>query len=221
MADLLNQITYGNLNQNLLDTLKSNCIADKVLPILDKEYKTILSFPLNDSATTKDELNTLVNNINSIKSDENKKHLSRFFRYDKSLQQAIITTFSEKGINVEELVSTVSGDIGSTIIKLKQKYQRPRPYQLAQYYKLKLFPFASTSAHSPSYPSGHTIQAYVILNIIGNKFPQTFNFCKKMIDDVANSRVYLGLHYPSDNDASYLIGREILKLKSFTEKYKI
>ena len=42
-----------------------------------------------------------------------------------------------------------------------------------------------------------------------------------MIDDVAYSRVYLGQHFPSDNDASYLIGSEILKLKEFSTKYEI
>jgi hypothetical protein len=42
-----------------------------------------------------------------------------------------------------------------------------------------------------------------------------------MIDDISYSRVFLGQHYPSDNDFSKQIGKEILKHKEFTEKYEI
>ena len=184
MEDWLNKVTYGNLSKYHLDILKRKCLADDVIPILDKTYGSQLDFPLNNSESVKQE-------------------------------------FTVKGMDVAEIYNSINEDIAPTIIKLKQKYQRPRPFQLAQYYKLKLFPYDTFSGHSPSYPSGHTIQAYVILNIIGNKYPQSYGFCKQFITDIADSRVYLGLHYPSDNDASYLIGQEILKLKSITDKYKI
>jgi hypothetical protein len=42
-----------------------------------------------------------------------------------------------------------------------------------------------------------------------------------MIEDVSYSRIFLGLHYPSDNDFAKAIGKEILKHKAFTEKYEI
>jgi len=221
MADWFNKITYGNLSENLLEILKKKCIADEVIPILDKKYGAKLNFPLNNSESVKEELNEMVEKVNSLKEESNSIHLYRYKRYDRQLLQSIISTFKEKGLNVEELIISIDEDISPTIIKLKQKYQRPRPYQLAEYYKLKLFPYETNSGHSPSYPSGHTIQAYVILNIIGNKHPNSYGFCKEFINDIANSRVYLGLHYPSDNDSSFIIGQEILKLKPIIDKYKI
>ena len=221
MEDWLNKVTYGNLSEYHLDILKQNCLADEVIPILDKTYGSQLDFPLNNSETVKQELNELVEKVRSIFDESNSEHFARYKRYDRNLKQSIISAFTVKGMDIEEIFDSINDDISSTIIKLKQKYQRPRPYQLAQYYKLKLFPYDTFSGHSPSYPSGHTIQAYVILNIIGNKYPQSYGFCKQFITDIADSRVYLGLHYPSDNDASYLIGQEILKLKSITDKYKI
>lgn len=221
MEDWLNKVTYGNLSEYHLNILKKKCLADEVIPILDKTYGNELNFPLNNSETVKQELNDMSKKVKSVFDESNSEYLARYKRYDKNLMQSIVSTFALKGIDVEEIYNSVNDDIAPTIIKLKQKYQRPRPYQLAQYYKLKLFPYNTFSGHSPSYPSGHTIQAYVILNIIGNKFPKTYSFCKKFITDIADSRVYLGLHYPSDNDASYLIGQEILKLKSITDKYKI
>ena len=42
-----------------------------------------------------------------------------------------------------------------------------------------------------------------------------------MIDDVAYSRLYLGVHYPSDNDFAIEIAKEILKHPDFTKKYGI
>ena len=221
MEDWLNKITYGNINQTMVKEIQKKCIGDEVIPIIDKKYKNQLTPPKNNSQTVKDELNQITEMVSSLSDESNKEHLRRYLRYDKQLLQVILATFIEMGMDVTEVVRSINNDINPTIIKLKQMYQRPRPYQLAEYYKLKLFPFASYSAHSPSYPSGHTLQAYCILNVIGNKFPKTFSFCKKMIDDVAYSRVYLGQHFPSDNDASYLIGSEILKLKEFSTKYEI
>ena len=221
MQHSFNYITYGNINQSQLELLTKECLADEVLGALDAKFKDRLQFPLNDSATTKAELNDIASKVKSLGEKDNSDYLHRYKRYDKSLKQSIISIFQSKGIDVEKLVLSIYADVSPTIIKLKQKYQRPRPYQLAQYYKLKLFPYSSESAHSPSYPSGHTLQAYCVLNIIANKYPNAYEFCKNFIDDIAYSRVYLGVHYPSDNDASFLIGKEILKLKSITDKYKI
>ena len=221
MASWFNNITYGNLNQRLLEILKKKCIADAVIPVLDKTYGDKLNFPQNNSDSVKEELNDMVQKVNSLKDENNKSHYFRYLRYDRNLLQSIIAVFTEKGLDIKEIVENVDNDISPTIIKLKQKYQRPRLNQLAEYYKLKLFPFSTISGHSPSYPSGHTLQAYVILNIVANKHPQSYSFCKEFINDVANSRVYLGLHYPSDNDASFIIGQEILKLPSIIKKYNI
>jgi hypothetical protein len=221
MEDWFNKITYGNISQTSLELLTKKCLSDAVIPILDKKYGSELDFPKNNSETTKGELNQMVKYITSMRNASNSEYLARYLKYDKALLQSIISIFQSKGIDVADIVKSVNEDVAPTIHKLKQKYQRPRPNQLAQYFKLKLFPFDTKTGHSPSYPSGHTIQAYTILNIIGNKHPESYDFCKQLIEDVANSRVYLGLHYESDNDASYLIGQEILKLKSITEKYKI
>ena len=221
MENWLNKVTYGNLSDYYLDIYKTNCIADAVIPILDEKYGSKLNFPLNNSETVKQELNDMVQMVSSANDESNSDHLRRYIRYDRNLLQSIISAFTTKGIDVTEICNSVYEDVTPAIVKLKQKYQRPRPYQLAQYYKLKLFPYNTKSGHTPSYPSGHTIQSYIILNIIGNKHPQAYGFCKKFIEDIALSRVYLGLHYPSDNDASFIIAQEIMKLKPIIEKYKI
>jgi len=221
MVDSLNDVTYGNLNQFSIQQMQESCLADAVIPILNEKYGAKLVFPSNLSDTTKDELNEVKKAIDVILDKENKEHFDRFKRYDRNLLQTINAVFYMKGITVDKITESVTKDMTPLVYKLKQKYQRPRPYQLAQYYKLKLFPFNSHSAHTPSYPSGHTLQAYCILNVIGTQNPKSYQYCKKMIDDIAQSRVSLGVHFPSDNDASYIIGNEILKLPEFAKKYKL
>jgi hypothetical protein len=212
----LNQVTYGNPTKELKVYLEEDSLVDDLFLKLKDNY-----FPLNDSELVKDELNDIVDYINSISDEENKAFLTRYKAYDRSLTQVIATTFKQKGIDVENLCEEIIKDIRNLIYKLKYFYQRPRPYQLAQYYKLKLFPYNSFSASTPSYPSGHTLEAYVILNVISDKYPNEYQFCREMIEDVAFSRLYLGLHYQTDNDFAKEVAKEILKHPKFTQKYGI
>lgn len=212
----LNQVTYGNPTKEIKHYLEEDSLVDDLFKRFDEDF-----FPSNDSELVKDELNEIVDYINSISDEENKAFLTRYKAYDRSLIQVITTTFKQKGIDVENLCKDIIIDIRNLIVKLKYFYQRPRPFQLAQYYKLKLFPYNSLSGNSPSYPSGHTLEAYVILNVIADKYPNEYQFCKEMINDVAYSRLYLGLHYQTDNDFAKEIAKEILKHSKFTKKYGI
>lgn len=212
----LNQVTFGNPTKEQKVYLEEDSLVDDLFLKFKDDY-----FPLNDSELVKDELNDIVDYVNSISDEENKAFLTRYRSYDRSLIQVITTTFKQKGIDVEELCEDIIKDIRNLISKLKYYYQRPRPNQLAQYYKLKLFPFNSFTSNTPSYPSGHTLQAYVILNVISDKYPNEYQFCREMIDDVAYSRLYLGLHFPTDNDFAKEVAKEILKHPKFTKKYGI
>jgi hypothetical protein len=212
----LDQVTYGNPTIEQKKYLEEISIVDDLFPKLKEN-----NFPLTSSELVKDELNEIVDYLNDISSEGNESYLARYKSYDRSLLQNIVTTFQEKEIDVEELCKNIIDDVQPLIAKLKYHFQRPRPSQVAQYYKLKLFPYSSFSSNTPSYPSGHTLQAYVILNVIGDKYPNEYQFCKEMINDIAYSRIYLGLHFATDNDFAKFVGQEILKNPNFTKKYEI
>lgn len=212
----LNQVTYGNPTIEQKKHLEEISIVDDLFLKLKDDY-----FPETSSELVKDELNEIVDYLKDISSEDNQSFLARYKSYDRSLLQVIIATFQEKGIDVEELCTEILKDVNPLLLKLKYHFQRPRPSQVAQYYKLKLFPYQSFSADTPSYPSGHTLQAYVILNVIANKYPSEYQFCKEMINDVGYSRIYLGLHFATDNDFAKFVGQEILKHPDFTKKYEI
>lgn len=216
MSISLNSITYGNPDLKTKKILAQKCLVDDLYPKLIN-----FPFPTNESDSTKQELNESIEKIRDITDKDNAKYLNRYTFYDRNLLQAILNNINSDEYDFVKLVNEIDKDINPLIMRLKYFYQRPRPFQLSSYYKLKLFPFNSTSDKSPSYPSGSTIKAYVILNVLGCKEPILYKTSKKMIDDIANSRTYLGLNYPTDNDFSYQVAQEILKHKSFTQKYGI
>jgi hypothetical protein len=211
-----NDITYGNPTQDQLAFIQGSCLVDDLFDTF--KYWLIQK---HDSELVKDELNEVVDSLSIVSQPENQNYLKRYLAYDRHLIQALSSVFKQKNIDVEELIIEVVKDIQNLIYRLKFHHQRPRPFQLAQYHKLKLFPYKSHSAHTPSYPSGHTIQAMVILNVIGNKYPTEYQYCKELIEDIAYSRIFLGVHYPSDNDGGREIGKAILKHPEFTKKYGI
>jgi hypothetical protein len=213
--EFLNQVTYGNPTYEAKILLEKECIVRDLFPELIKD-----AFPKNDSAATKEELNEIVRSLKDL-DETSPTLLRRYLNYDKALWAYINKMLEVEGIQENDLIQRILVDINPLILKLKYYFQRPRPYQLGNYYKLSLFPMKSTSALTPSYPSGHTIQSIVVLTIIGNKHPNIYQYCSRLWEDVAQSRVAIGVHYPSDNDFSYYVAQEILKHPKFAEKYQI
>jgi hypothetical protein len=212
-----NELTYGNPTVQDLALIQEKCLTDDLFETM----KNTLTYPNNDSELVKDELNEIVDSLATMSQPENQNYLKRYQSYDRNLIQALTTIFKQRDIDAEDLIKDIVKDIQGLISKFKFYYQRPRPRQIAQYYRLKLFPYKSFSAHTPSFPSGHCLQAMVILNVIGNKYPTEYPFCKELIEDITYSRVYLGHHYPSDNEGAKEIGRQVLKHPEFTKKYGI
>ena len=86
------------------------------------------------------------------------------------------------------------------LMELKYKYNRPRPYQLAEFYHMDVTNFNMDSMNTPSYPSGHATQGY----LLGKFYSQRHTEYKKELMDlgeaVAESRIVGKAHYPSDKE---------------------
>lgn len=214
---MLDTITWGNPSQKHLPFLEPDkSPLEKLIPQLIK-----FTFPKNSSKGCREELNELVDCVDALKKDE--AALQRYRAYDENLtkvfaQVIIEQNLKEKGV---EIVDKIIDETIPLIMKLKFYFQRPRPYQMAEYYKLKLFPFYSKSAASPSYPSGHTLQARLICFVLGNHFPDRFDYFESLATDVQHSRIYMGLHYPSDNDYSLFVADTIIRDKDFKARYSL
>lgn len=94
--------------------------------------------------------------------------------------------------------------IGDYIMYFKWHFNRPRPKQLMEYYNENISVNTPDSAKTPSYPSGHTAYAETMKIVIQRKYPMIrFNqSLDKAVNNMAKSRMVLGVHYPSDNTAS-------------------
>lgn len=213
---MLDSIVYGNPTRDYLPSLEATSILDKHFEPLSK-----FTFPRNSSKATREELNLLVDYMNDVA--ETPDILKRYLSYDYELEKtfanlAMKMNFSEDLIN---MVDSLFDDINPLLMKLKMYFNRARPYQLAFAYKLKLFPYKSYSSTTPSYPSGHALQAKVIAYVLGNHLPEHYEYFENLANDICYSRQYLGLHYPSDVDFSILCFETIIKDKEFKVKYKI
>jgi len=89
------------------------------------------------------------------------------------------------------------------IIKdIKIFYNRPRPYQLSEFYNLKINVIETDTHHTPSYPSGHVAYAKLAELLLIEKYPTLKDKFEKMTDKVKLARIKQGVHYPSDNEGS-------------------
>lgn len=97
-------------------------------------------------------------------------------------------------------VSVASSAIVSNI--LKYAVNRPRPFVT--------YPFLEkvTSGGSPSFPSGHTADAFSIATSLSIAYPKWYIIIPAYgwAGAVAYSRMDLGVHYPSDVFAGAIIG---------------
>jgi acid phosphatase (class A) len=85
------------------------------------------------------------------------------------------------------------------IMSLKYKYNRPRPFQLAEFYGIEDFKIHNLdSAKTPSYPSGHTTQGYLLGYVLGHKYPNHYDEFMKLSKFVSESRLMARAHFPSD-----------------------
>ena len=213
----LDLIGYGNPNQNHISWINRESYLDTLFAEL-----THFTFPKNSSEATKEELNYLINRIKETQADKEKQELYQTF--DIYLDEYYIKFLSQYDIprdKVEPIIESIHDDIKPLTVKLKYFFQRPRPFQLAYYYKLKLMPFMTLGADSPSFPSGHAIESKVLSEVLGNMYPELYLPLSKIADEVCDSRIGLGVHYQSDIDVGVYVAEKICEMKEFMIKYQL
>lgn len=89
-------------------------------------------------------------------------------------------------------------EAGHIIIKLKYKFNRPRPFQLANVHCPDLVKYNSETAKTPSYPSGHTTQGKVLALYLSKLYPEFQDQFEAVSDAISLSRMIGGHHFPSD-----------------------
>jgi hypothetical protein len=214
----LNDLSFGNPIREQLIYLRSENYLDSLFNELSS-----YPYPANDSDTSTQELNQLVEYVNTF-SQTNDASTSKRLQAFEEFESFMIKTLVNEGLSEKDVTDTISElhkDIVPLLVKLKYHYQRIRPHVLAFYKEIPLFPLNSCTAHSPSYPSGHAYQSIIYAEVLGNKYPQYYIPLKNMAVDISNSRLFKGLHYDSDLQFANYAAQLVLNHPEFRKKYKL
>lgn len=198
----LNDIVYGNPPLKAIETIQGSG-KEKLKLALDSgvidEFLMHNPAPANDSEETLSELKELAAK-GKLTADEN--------AICEALDEDIYGFFSEyaKRLGIEitaKELDDLTDKYWGIISYIKMKVNRPRPFQLAWYRGVRLFPnINAASANSASYPSGHTFEFLVIMDVLVKKSPETKAQLKALYEKIRNVREISGLHYPSDTKGS-------------------
>ena len=150
----------------------------------------VIPFPKNASMQTYEELNWLQDLPEDI--EFVKKHDD----YEPVFQEIC------KEYNLEypkELVNDLIEASAGIILDLKYHYNRPRPKQLAKEYGMNIGGIELESMNTPSYPSGHSTQGFLIGKILQTKLPINTDAFLQAGKRISYSRNIARAHFPSDS----------------------
>jgi hypothetical protein len=148
-------------------------------------------FPENASKETLDELKYLENKTIDKNFVEKHDDVTKVF---KKLFKELELEFNKE--EVDELLRQSA----KYLMELKYKYNRPRPYQIAEFYHMDVTNFNMDSMKTPSYPSGHATQGYLLGKIYSKRHTEYTKEFTDLGEAVAESRIVGKAHFPSDKE---------------------
>ena len=159
--------------------------------------------PANDSDTTKYEIK-MIKQLGKEMNNERQDQINNELYFKNSLRYYDITDNDK-----DKILYLITNEIDPIIMKLKEKYNRVRPYRLDTTIK----PTIDLPGH-PAYPSGHATQMYFISKLLSKKYPDKSDKYDEIAYKIAKNREYAGVHYESDTK----YGKEIAKI--LVERYE-
>ena len=116
--------------------------------------------------------------------------------------------------NHKALIEKLKTEVKPVIKFHKTYFNAPRPIELAKSVGVELDADDLESARSPSYPSGHSTQAYYIAAHLSKLFPSLQAQFNELANMIAESRVDRGVHFRSDIEAGKLLADQLIVLSS-------
>ena len=208
----VDDIKYGNLRKSHFEKIKEDRAGMLSEALQRGVIKDILEnhpFPLNSSEETKGELEYLKELTDSA-TEEDKKFCNMMEDHHYKFFEKVARDLGMEGLT-EKIIKGWCTDVDPIIFYLKNKFNRPRPYQLANYVDVDLYPIISTDANSGAYPSGHTMDFLVILFRFSKLRPDLVDKFDEIYQRVENVRQLSGVHYPSDKKVSEILFNKLVK----------
>ena len=98
---------------------------------------------------------------------------------------------------VEKLDLFLVNTINPYILKIKKEINRARPFQVNNYINKNRI--KSTTANTAAFPSGHSMQTYFLAKNLALLYPDKANELFQLAENIGQSRIAAGHHYPSDH----------------------
>jgi acid phosphatase (class A) len=178
----------------------------------------VLPPPAADSTTTKTEISLL----HQIEAARTTAQVTAAQADDADQTIFIFRTLLGPAFTAEQLPLTaalsahVHGEEQAASDGLKELYSRPRPYQADK----TLHPVCKTTQVPNSYPSGHTLSAYLLALTLAEMVPEKRAEILDRAADYSHNRLVCGVHYPSDlaasRDIAYLLFGALMSNPHFT-----
>jgi hypothetical protein len=208
----VDDVKYGNLRKSHFDKIKEDragMLSEALKAGIISDIVENYPFPPNSSKKTKGELEYL-KQITDSATEEDKKFCNLMEDHHYKFFEKVARDLGMKGLT-EEIIEGWCKDVDPIIFYLKNKFNRPRPYQLAYHLGINLYPIISTDANSAAYPSGHTMDFLVILFRFSKLRPDLVDKFDEIYQRVENVRQLSGVHYPSDKKVSEILFSKLVK----------
>ena len=115
----------------------------------------------------------------------------------------------EKIVGKDSVIKKIINDSDTVIDKLKKHFNRPRPKVLAKKFNIKMDDLELDTMKTPAYPSGHSIQAYLLGLYLSDKYTNKKNKLMKAARDISYSRRVARAHYLSDSMFGEKVGKDM------------
>ena len=167
---------------------------------------TIKEPPANDSNKTRAEVFYLLSYNDGVINNEMVQ------AYD-NIVKAFMPIVEKNGLQVSsDEIQEILEQASKFTLQLKYKFNRPRPYQIAEHYGIEDFKRHNLdTANSPSYPSGHSTQAYLLSIKLATKYPSIASELYELGENISYSRVLGKVHYPSDYQYGKILGDSLAR----------
>lgn len=208
----LDDIKYGNLKKSHFEKIKEDkagMLSEALKAGIVTDIVENYSYPPNSSKKTKGELEYLKELTNSA-TKEDKSFCNMMEHNHYKFFDNLAKDLGISGIN-EDIIENWCRDTDPIIFYLKNKFNRPRPYQLAYELGIQMYPIISTNANSASYPSGHSMDFLVILFRFSKLRPDLIDKLNEIYEQIKNVRELSGVHYPSDKKVSEILFSKLVK----------
>ena len=177
--------------------------------LVDFDYKKILQPPpSNTSQIVQKELKIIHEQTSRRTNDD----YDLIFRIDEDIDSFYVRLLKSYQLEYPKRYIDLFYDIVEPILlNTKNYWNRPRPVQLAKFYNIDIEQITTDTIHTASYPSGHTVYSKLVANILSDIFPELSDSFNIIAKKTGIARVKQGVHYPSDNNASFVFSDYVYK----------